>query len=157
MQALVFMQKDLLMHRPAHLPCRSACSGKTLLELAVTLFIVSLLLSLGSGSWSGLVRASRADATIYSLQRLVYRARSQAVSSGDIVSLCAYSPTGCGSRFEEGLMLFSDRNNNGKIGPRERQRARNTRQRLDRNNNGRVGPRERQRGRTIRSRRRGRK
>ncbi len=101
-------------------PAAVFAHGKTLLELMVALFIVSLLTTMAFGAWSGLVRASRADASIYALQRLVYRARTQAVSSGDIVSLCAYGAEGCGKRFEDGLMLFSDRNNNGLLDDEDR-------------------------------------
>ena len=100
---------------PADTRARAYCRGVTLLELLVVLFILALLLTQAAGSWSGLLRSSRADATIYQLQRLIYRARSQAISSGDIVSLCAYSPGGCGNNYEQGLMLFSDRNNNGLV------------------------------------------
>jgi hypothetical protein len=53
----------------------------------------------------------------------------------------------------ERLLERFDRNDNGSLGPRERQQASDLRERLDRNDDGRIGARERRTARRIRANR----
>lgn len=94
--------------------------GKTFIEVIISLSIVALLSSMALPSFHSTISNNRADAYINNLARTVQGARSWAVSSKSIISLCPYTNTGCGDDWQQGLMLFTDPNNNGILDEKER-------------------------------------
>lgn len=90
-------------------------SGHTLLELMVVCSIAAILALVSSTGMSALIRKQQSDSTIDALERAIYYARTTAINSKVIVSLCPFSNTGCGNDWSEGVIIFSDPNNNGKI------------------------------------------
>lgn len=97
----------------------SFISGFTLIELLICLTILIILLTLTTPSFTSLWRSNQADVYIETLQRAIAMARSTAVSSKEIVSLCPYESTRCGDNWENGIMIFVDRNNDGILGDNE--------------------------------------
>ncbi|MGB5325826.1 MAG: GspH/FimT family protein [Pseudomonadales bacterium] len=103
--------------RPAQyiLAKASARTGYSLLELLITLLLVAIIASFATPTLRTFVDSARADAFQESLRKAIYRTRSTAIFNKKIVSLCPYSEDGCGTNWEDGLMIFTDENNNGKI------------------------------------------
>lgn len=90
-------------------------NGFTLVELLACLAILTLLLILAAPSFKMLWRGNQADVYIETLQRAIAMARSTAISTKKIVSLCPYEKSSCGDNWENGLMIFVDSNNDGKL------------------------------------------
>lgn len=111
------------MRRTRHnLPCpalrrivfhKSSQSAYSLLELLVTLLLLSIIAGFALPSLRDVVDSARADAYQELLRKAIYRTRSSAIYSGHIVSLCPFSVSGCGDKWERGAMIFTDPNNNG--------------------------------------------
>ena len=89
--------------------------GFTLLELLITTTIIALLTSMALPSFAKLWQKQQADVYIETLQRAMATARYIAITSREIVSLCPYTETACGEEWENGIMVFIDKNNNGII------------------------------------------
>lgn len=89
--------------------------GFTLLELLITTTIIALLTSMALPSFAKLWQKQQADIYIETLQRAMATARYIAITSREIVSLCPYTETACGEEWENGIMVFIDKNNNGII------------------------------------------
>lgn len=107
-----------LHHSPARKKTRTgapASAGYSLLELLITLLLVLSIASFATPSLRAFVDSARADAIQESLRKAIYRTRSTAIFNKKIVSLCPYGEGGCGAAWEDGLMIFTDQNNNGKI------------------------------------------
>jgi len=89
--------------------------GFTLLELLITTTIITLLMSMALPSFTKLWQKQQADVYIETLQRAMASARYTAITSREIVSICPYTETACGEEWENGIMIFIDKNNNGII------------------------------------------
>ena len=93
--------------------------GFTLIELLITTTIITLLTSMALPSFAKLWQKQQADVYIETLQRAMATARYIAITSREIVSLCPYTETACGEEWEDGIMIFIDKNNNGIIDDEE--------------------------------------
>lgn len=93
--------------------------GFTLIELLITTTIITLLVSMAVSSLAKLWQKQQADVYVETLQRAMAAARYGAITSREIVSLCPYAETACGEEWENGVMIFIDKNNNGMIDDKE--------------------------------------
>ncbi len=92
------------------------CHGLTLLELLIVLSIVALLIGQALPSFADSVQRKRANLTMKNLNQLITAARSTAVSSGSMVTLCrSRNGVECGGRWSDGVMIFIDTDGDRKI------------------------------------------
>jgi len=90
--------------------------GFTLVELIATLAIVGLLLSYGAPSLSKLVEDNKADANIRSFLNIFSLARSRAVLSSQIVTICPSNDfISCTNDWQLPIIVFTDKDNNKAI------------------------------------------
>jgi len=88
-------------------------TGITLVELLITLVIISLLLALSGPSYNSLVNASKRDAEVNDLLAFMVMARHESIMSGEIVTLCPLNTKKeCGRNWNGELHLFKDPENN---------------------------------------------
>lgn len=87
-------------------------TGITLVELLITLVIISLLLALSGPSYNSLVNASKRDAEVNDLLAFMVMARHESIMSGEIVTLCPLNTKKeCGRDWNGELHLFKDPEN----------------------------------------------
>ena len=88
--------------------------GVTLLELMVTLAVVGVMLAVGVPAIGDLIATNRMSAAVNDLVSSLHLARSEALKTGDRVSVCASSSwdsaaPGCdGDDFADGWIVFVD-------------------------------------------------
>lgn len=94
----------------------SYARGYSMLEGLTILLIVSLILAIGAPPLKPLVDRSRAKGDVLALIASLNLARATAVTSGIVTTYCA-SADGlrCGGSWENGTILFHDRNDNRQI------------------------------------------
>ncbi len=95
-------------------------TGFTLLESLVMLSITAILTSLALPNFGHMIRNHQSDSDLFLLRKVIYTARSLAITSKKIVSLCPYQDKKCGDQWEDGIMIFTDKNNNGEIDDKDR-------------------------------------
>lgn len=79
--------------------------GFTLLELLAALAIVAILLTVAIPSWQALLANTRANAATRQLMMAINYARSEAVTGGEVVTLCKSSDfKSCGGSWSEGYI-----------------------------------------------------
>lgn len=96
---------------------RSA-QGFTLIELLMTLAVLMILLAVALPSFAGLKQRNAVTVTHNLLLTGFATARSHAVSSGKLVTICPVSGgSGCRSDgvWDEGWIVFVDNNRNGRL------------------------------------------
>lgn len=87
----------------------SRMRGFTLIELMVTLVVLAIVVGVAVPNFSAMIRDNRSVALADELVGAVNYARSQAITAGGLVSLCASSDgTTCGSDWTEGWIVFTD-------------------------------------------------
>ncbi len=91
--------------------------GVTLIELMVTLFLVSILIAIASPSFSGLLRENQLNNQTTELTRALHYARSQALALGKSVLICSVDSTlNCSTQnkkiWTHGWLVAIDQNNN---------------------------------------------
>lgn len=85
--------------------------GFTLIELIVSIAVLTILISLAAPAFDRFVTSSRASGAINWLNGLVQMTRLAAVSHQAMVTLCpTSSKTGCGGNWNGTLMMFVDHN-----------------------------------------------
>lgn len=85
--------------------------GFTLIELMVTLAVAAILLGVGVPSFTSAVQNSRMSANYNSFAQAIYIARSEAVKSSDVVTICPRADgavDACGMDWNKGILVFSD-------------------------------------------------
>jgi len=95
--------------------------GYTSLELAVTLSVAGLLLSLATPSFLGSLQKNRITAVAHHLYHDLYLARSTAITRGIAVTVCKSSNGSfCTTQddWEQGWIVFEDRDRDRVIGDR---------------------------------------
>lgn len=84
-------------------------SGFTLLELMVTLFVLSILLTFGVPTFFETIRSNRAAANANELVSALSIARSEAVRRGTRITLCPTADgNGCNGAWTQRWLLFVD-------------------------------------------------
>ena len=91
--------------------------GFNLLELLVTLAIVSILIGISIPSLANLIKHSGADAAQSQLIRAISSARTLAISKRNISTLCP--DESCSGEWTNGFILFADENNNAAVDDEE--------------------------------------
>lgn len=85
--------------------------GLTLIELLTCLALLALLASLSAPALREGLRGQESETATLALLRALNLARAGAVTGGATVTLCrSRDGMGCGGRWEEGWIVFSDRN-----------------------------------------------
>ncbi len=91
---------------------KKAVLGLTLIELVVTLAVVSIMLAITTPAVRSFVANNRSSSFSNSLVTALRLARSEAVNRGVSMSLCARndpaSTSSCGSDWSKGWLLFTD-------------------------------------------------
>jgi type IV fimbrial biogenesis protein FimT len=83
----------------------------TLIELLITLLIMSILLAVGLPSFSSFVEAKKSNITITRVKQAVEIAKVSAIVNGRIVTLCkSLDGEKCGGAWEDGIIAFTDSN-----------------------------------------------
>ena len=92
--------------------------GFTLVELLVTLVVVSILLSVGVPSFSSMITNNAVNADRDTLFNSLIYARTEAIKRGETISICKSSNlTTCDASVEwgDGWIVFEDTNGNGAL------------------------------------------
>ncbi len=86
-------------------------SGMTLLELILTIALLSILVAATAPSLSGIIEQRRGDEVIGVLRDAIELGRATAISSGGLATICrSGNGASCGGRWEEGVIVFIDGN-----------------------------------------------
>ncbi|MBL4826886.1 MAG: GspH/FimT family pseudopilin [Spongiibacteraceae bacterium] len=87
--------------------------GWTLIELLVTLSIISLLIGFGIPTLNQSLQRSTEKIAFTMLQRLSYYARTKAIRHNNYFTLCpSNDQVHCGGTWNQALIIFSDQNKN---------------------------------------------
>lgn len=90
---------------------RGMQGGVTLIELMVTVAVLSILLTVGVPSLTRFVEASRIDAAERQIIAAVKLARSEAVAKQRQITICPLSGSGssCGKNWAGGMLIYENR------------------------------------------------
>ncbi|MCL2917552.1 GspH/FimT family pseudopilin [Shewanella litorisediminis] len=83
-------------------------NGFTLIELMITIAIVTILLTIGVPQLTELHQAYRADSAIKVIQQTLQYARNTAISYGLRVTVCPLKDNQCTNDWHLGLAVFTD-------------------------------------------------
>ena len=82
--------------------------GFTLIELMVTLVVMTILIVVAVPSLTPLFAQARADSSIRKIQQSIQLARNHAVAYGYRVTVCPISAQGCSEDWQNNITVFSD-------------------------------------------------
>lgn len=100
------------------MPTASRTGGFTLVELMITIAIVAILAALALPSFQGMIRSNRVATTTNEFNAFVAYARSEALRNSGGAVLCASATgTSCGGTWDQGWLLFGDRDGEGDLDP----------------------------------------
>jgi type IV fimbrial biogenesis protein FimT len=103
------------------LPTRAYQRAYTLIELLITLCIAVILTSLAAPSFASLMRSTQSATVINSLASGFQLARTSAITYSQPVVFCArQTDTACGTDWNNGSLVFTDKNNNNQLDIEER-------------------------------------
>ncbi len=88
--------------------------GFTLIDLLIALSISAIVFGFGIPSFEDLIKKNQTHSTINHLARLLNYARTLSVSTTEIVTICPQQDDYCGKDWNNGFLIFVDKNNNGK-------------------------------------------
>ncbi|MEQ8857697.1 MAG: GspH/FimT family protein [Pseudomonadales bacterium] len=96
--------------------------GYTLVELLAALTVAAVVLALALPAFHGLATSWRGTAALNQLLGAIASARSLAISSGRVVTLCPGLSSGCLGRnqWHRGFVLFIDEDADGRLDPADR-------------------------------------
>ena len=89
-------------------------SGLTFIEVLITLAFVLMSILLNSQSIHAVVTRQQANSLLEQLQNGLTFARTNAIYSSNVVTVCPLNDTQCGLEWHRGLLIFIDSNNNKK-------------------------------------------
>jgi len=93
--------------------CIKKAYGYTLIELLITLSIMSILISFALPGFASMLRAVQGDTVMNSVANAYQLARSTAITERKPVVLCAKADARtCGADWTRGALVFVDPNNN---------------------------------------------
>ena len=82
----------------------------------ITLLLLSIALGLSMPGFSTLMERQRAELTIRKLASAIELAKSSAIASGTMVTLCRSSDgLNCGGKWQDGVLVFTDANGDREI------------------------------------------
>lgn len=86
-------------------------SGFSLIELMITIAIMSSLFTIGMPSYHDLIKRYHVKVEVDKWQLALNHARQAAITSGNIITLCPSSNGfSCGKNWHDGAILFVDKN-----------------------------------------------
>lgn len=95
---------------------RRKITGFTLLELLICLLLLALLGTLSVPGLQTLVERQRSDIIMRSLADAIAVARTTAITTGEVVTLCrSENGSECGGQWQDGALLFTDSNGDREI------------------------------------------
>ncbi|NQV69901.1 MAG: type II transport protein GspH [Pseudohongiella sp.] len=95
--------------------------GLTLLELMITLFLLSILLGVSMPEFKTLMERKKAELSIRKLAGAIELAKSSAIASSSLVTLCrSFDGAKCGGKWQDGLIIFTDSNADRKINQQDK-------------------------------------
>lgn len=86
--------------------------GLSFIELLVTLAISAILASISLPNLKHFIARSEVTVTHELMRNAIHRTRMAAITQQKIIVLCPVDENACGDDWSEGLMIFSDSNNN---------------------------------------------
>lgn len=90
--------------------------GLTLLELLVTLCMLSVLLGISLPDYNHLSQSLSGDVTLRKLATAVQLSKSTAIATGTTVTLCRSADgLACNGRWEDGVIVFTDHDRDGTL------------------------------------------
>jgi len=90
--------------------------GVTLIELMVVLAITSIVVGLAAPSLNELLIQNRVSAQISILGRAITLARTTAIFSNTVITLCrSKNHQNCNGKWRDGIILFSDKNKDHQV------------------------------------------
>ncbi len=96
-------------------------AGLSLLELFISLGILSILLSISLPDLSEFTGSISGDVTLRKLASAVQLSKSTAIATDTTVTLCrSISGLTCGGRWQDGVIIFTDRNQDQLINESDR-------------------------------------
>lgn len=88
--------------------------GMTLVELMITMVILSILITVAVPSFGNMIKRSEVTGEINKILSLLALARSESIKKSRVVTLCMSSDHAeCGGDWEDGWLLFVDNNKDG--------------------------------------------
>lgn len=88
---------------------RKVTAGFTLIELIAMVAVMAILLAVGVPSFTSAVKNSRTSGQYNDMVAALYLARSEAVKSASMVTVCARaSDTQCGTDWNQGWIVYLD-------------------------------------------------
>jgi type IV fimbrial biogenesis protein FimT len=93
--------------------------GLTLIELLITIALVSILMSVGVPSFQSVVSRYQARTAVSSLKRILMQARTKAIEEHQAITICPISHNQCSNNWSLPITLFADINTNQKIDQNE--------------------------------------
>lgn len=95
-------------------------NGFTLIELMVSITIISILLTITLPNLDHFIVSMRVDNEITSLHRLILLTRNYAINSGQEVTMCPLDTNNqCNTNWKNSIGVFIDRNKNKALDPGE--------------------------------------
>jgi type IV fimbrial biogenesis protein FimT len=95
--------------------------GMSLLELLVTLGILSILLGISMPDFKDFVHSTSADATLKKLATAIQLSKSAAITNRTTVTLCrSVDGVVCGGNWQDGVIAFTDTNRDRVINENDR-------------------------------------
>ncbi|MDA0280557.1 MAG: GspH/FimT family pseudopilin [Proteobacteria bacterium] len=95
--------------------------GMSLLELLITLGILSVLLAISIPDFKNLVESVSADATLKKLATAIQLGKSAAITNRTTVTLCrSVDGFACGGSWQDGVLVFTDSNRDRVINDEDR-------------------------------------
>lgn len=90
--------------------------GVTLLELLVVVLLLSILTGISLPGFQHLIEQKKADIAIGRLGHAIELARTFAITTGHLVTLCrSANGEDCGGQWRDGTIIFTDRNGDRRI------------------------------------------
>ncbi|MDT3337394.1 GspH/FimT family pseudopilin [Shewanella sp. SP1S1-7] len=89
--------------------------GFSLIELIISLAVLTILLTGGVPSLTDVYTQYRADSSIRIIQQTLQFARNQAITLNRTVTACAVIDQKCEQNWQAGLTVFIDTNNNNQL------------------------------------------
>lgn len=89
-------------------------SGFTVVEMMMTLLVLSLLVVITAPALTDLIKDNRLLSQVYALRAVLNSARSQALAERTLVSVCASDDgSSCSGQWNQGFIAFTDFDGNG--------------------------------------------